>query len=125
MASDIATVEGCKMIVDETIKKFGKIDILINNAANGTFSLIREESYIEYFDKETELVLKSAIRMTNLCSAHLIASKGCVVNISSIASERPNSNISGYCISKAALDMFTKCASFELSPHGVRVNSIQ
>ena len=50
--------------------------------------------------------------------------KGSVVNLSSVAGMRPYANLAAYCVSKAAVDMYTRCAALDLAPHGVRVNAV-
>lgn len=62
--------------------------------------------------------------MTQLAVPHLIASKGNIVNISSVCGLRSFEGMLGYCMSKAALDQFTKCTALELIRKGVRVNSV-
>lgn len=62
--------------------------------------------------------------LTQLAVPHLIASKGNIVNVSSICGTRSFEDLLGYCMSKAALDQFTKCTALELIGKGVRVNSV-
>lgn len=62
--------------------------------------------------------------VTQCATQHLIASKGNIVNVSSVCGMRPFEGLLGYCMSKAALDQFTKCMALELIGKGVRVNSI-
>ena len=111
-------------IVDDTIKALGRVDILINNAG-WTFGMtpIFEQS-IENFQKTFDLNLKAAVVLTKLCLPYLRESKGNVVNVSSVGSVQNYDNLSFYCMSKAALDMFTKCLASEEGKNGIRVNSV-
>ena len=47
-----------------------------------------------------------------------------MVNLSSVAGTRPYAGLAAYCVSKAAVDMITRCAALDLAPHGVRVNAV-
>ncbi|XP_055923281.1 3-oxoacyl-[acyl-carrier-protein] reductase FabG-like [Eupeodes corollae] len=110
-------------IVNETIAEFGKIDILVNNAgitANGSIL----EADLQQLDNIFDTNFRSVFQLTKLVVPHLIKSKGNVVNVSSVAGLRSFPNFLSYCISKAALDQFTKCVALEMAPHGVRVNSV-
>ena len=62
--------------------------------------------------------------LTKLCLPYLRESKGNVINISSTGSVQNYNNLSFYCMSKAALDMFTKCLATEEGKNGIRVNSV-
>ncbi|CAB3398044.1 unnamed protein product [Caenorhabditis bovis] len=115
-------------IVKTTVDKFGKIDILVNNAGcvlsdeNGKMNL---EASVDTCRRTMDLNLHSVIELTQKCRPHLIASKGEVVNISSIAAgPHAFKDQAYYAMSKSALDQFTRCAAVELIAHGVRVNSV-
>ncbi|XP_055854756.1 3-oxoacyl-[acyl-carrier-protein] reductase FabG-like [Episyrphus balteatus] len=110
-------------IVNETLAEFGKIDVLVNNAgimANGSIL----EADLQQLDSVLDTNLRSVFQLTKLVLPHLIKTKGNVVNVSSVAGMRSFPNILSYCISKAALDQFTKCVALEMAPHNVRVNSV-
>ncbi len=64
------------------------------------------------------------INLTQACLPHLIAHKGNIVNVSSVTGTRSFPGVLSYCMSKAALDQFTKCVALELADKGVRVNSV-
>lgn len=102
-------------IITNTIKKFGKLDILINNAGiiakNGLVDLDIDE-----FDRIMNVNVRSAVVLTQLAIPYLEATKGNVVNVSSITGLRACSQLLAYSMSKAALNQFTKCAAVELGP---------
>ena len=54
--------------------------------------------------------------LTTTAIPYLEASKGCIINISSVWAKRPAPGASTYCVSKAALDMYTQCGALELAP---------
>lgn len=111
-------------IIDETIQHFGQLDVLINNAGivdnHGSLININMDS----FDRIWNTNLRSVIKLSKLAVPHLEQTKGNIVNISSIAGLRPVADVLAYCISKSALDQFTKCAALELASKGIRVNSV-
>lgn len=76
------------------------------------------------FDNVMNTNVRSVFHLTQLIAPHLIKTKGNIVNISSVAGIRANPGFVSYCMSKAALDQFTRCVALELAPKGVRVNSI-
>lgn len=106
-------------IVEETIKHFGQLDVLVNNAG-----IISQDNAIEAniseFDRVFDTNVRSVITLTKLCVPHLERTKGNVVNISSVAGSKAIPNIMSYSMSKAALDQFTKCASIDLADKGIR-----
>lgn len=110
-------------IVDETIKHFGKLNVLVNNAGISVHDSIYDMDITE-FDRVFDTNVRSIMILTQLCVPHLEATKGNIVNISSIASLKPLPGLTGYCTAKAALDQFTKCCALDLAPKSIRVNAI-
>lgn len=112
-----------KRIIDETVKQFGQIDVLVNNA--GVF---RVDSVVDFnvneYDKLMDINLRSAIVLTNLAVPYLEKTRGNVINVSSDSGITAYSNYMSYCVSKAGLDQFTKCAAIGLAEKKIRVNSI-
>lgn len=110
-------------IINDTVKHFGKLDVLVNNA--GIFGMDSVLDFdVNFFDSIINTNLKSAIILTKLAVPHLEKTKGNVVNISSVAGLRGFDVYTTYCISKAGLDQFTKCAALVLGKKGIRVNSV-
>lgn len=110
-------------IINETIAHFGRLDILVNNAG-----ILNTDSVVNFdaneFDRILNTNLRSAIILTHLAVPHLEKTKGNVINVSSIGSLRAFEMFTSYCISKAGLDQFTKCAAIALAAKGIRVNAI-
>jgi NAD(P)-dependent dehydrogenase (short-subunit alcohol dehydrogenase family) len=112
-------------LVAATTREFGRIDILVNNAATNIAqgpSLDMDEGQ---FDKMVEVNLKSTFRLMKLIAPGMCErGSGSIINIASIAGLRPQFHSLLYSMTKAALIMMTQSYAVELGPKGVRVNAI-
>ncbi|XP_018047391.1 PREDICTED: 3-oxoacyl-[acyl-carrier-protein] reductase FabG-like isoform X2 [Atta colombica] len=123
ITGDLANENDVKNIIDSTIKHYGKLDVLVNNAAIVKFGSIETPS-LEQYDNIFNVNVRSVFQLTTLAVPYLIKTKGNIVNVSSVAGLRPLKNNLPYCMSKAALDQFTRCVALELASRQVRVNSV-
>ena len=71
-----------------------------------------------------DINVRSVYDLTRIALPHLEKTKGTIINVSSVAGLRPYAGLTAYCVSKAAIDMMTRCLSFELAPRGIRVNAV-
>ncbi|CAO1297122.1 unnamed protein product [Diamesa tonsa] len=110
-------------IINKTIEKFGKLNVLVNNAGMGEGGDIQSTTMDQY-DRIMSTNVRSVFHLTQLAVPHLVATQGNIVNVSSVAGLRSFPGFLAYCMSKAALDQFTKCVALDLAPKNVRVNSI-
>lgn len=110
-------------IINQTVAKFGKLDVLVNNAGLGEAGDILTTT-LDQYDKVMNTNVRSVFHLTQLATPHLIKVQGNIVNVSSVAGPRQFPNILAYCMSKAAIDQFTKCVALELASKNVRVNAI-
>lgn len=123
VVADLTEDNDVENLVKQTIDEHGKIDVLVNNAGVMAMGGIKDAN-VEAYDKAMSTNMRAVYHLTNLCVPHLIQSKGCIVNVSSVLGSKVNTNCLPYNISKAALDHFTRCVALELAPDGVRVNSV-
>ncbi|KAK1132282.1 hypothetical protein K0M31_016402 [Melipona bicolor] len=110
-------------IVKSTIKHYGKLDVLVNNAGileNGSI----ENTSLEQYDRVFNTNVRSIYHLTMLAVPHIVETKGNIVNVSSVAGLRSFPGVLAYCMSKSALDQFTRCVALELAPKQVRVNAV-
>lgn len=121
IAGDVTT--DAESIINKTISHFGKLDVLVNCAGIARHTPF-VESNISLYDEMMNVNVRSAVLLSGLAVQHLEKTKGNIVNVSSIASLVVLKNMTFYCMSKAALDQFTKNISVELGPQGIRVNSV-
>ena len=122
--ANVSKPEEARKLVDYTIEKYGRIDVLINNAGIAESKLIIDITD-EDFDKMIKNNLYSAFYMSREASRYMIRDhKGCIINISSIYGISGGSCEVHYSISKAGIDGLTKSLAKELGPSNIRVNSI-
>ena len=127
--TDVTDRKDVEQMVQRTIEKFGRIDILINNAGIITRTSVtdmKEEDVGRMFDVN----LKGVILCSQAVARHMIEQKsGKIVNMGSSLSSRASvCNLSGggadYCASKAAVQAFTRSLAMELGPYGINVNAV-
>ena len=122
--ADISNYDEVKAVIDFTINKFKKIDLLINNAGIDLIKTINDTK-IEEFDKILKTNLYSAFYTSKEVSKYMINNKsGKIINISSIWGIIGASCEMAYSVSKAGLDAMTKSLAKELGPSNIQVNSI-
>ncbi len=122
--ADVSKREETKKLVEYTINKYGKIDILINNAGISEYKLFTDETD-EDWNKVINTNLYSAFIMCQEVTPNMINNKnGCIINISSIWGIVGASLEVLYSISKAGMNGLTKALAKELGPSNIRVNSI-
>lgn len=123
LVADVTAEADVIRIVEETVKQFGRIDVLVNNAGMLERGSIEDTSLGQY-DRVMNTNVRSIYHLTQLAVPHLIATKGNIVNVSSVNGMRSFPGVLAYNISKAAVDQFTQCVALELAAKGVRVNSV-
>ncbi|MBF6347559.1 glucose 1-dehydrogenase [Nocardia flavorosea] len=111
-------------LVTRVYEEFGKVDVLVNNAGMSPLYSNLEEISEALFDKVFDVNLKGAFRLTTLIAPRMAAAGGgSIINISSIASERPTLDDLPYAAAKAGLNILTKGFAQAYGP-AVRVNAI-
>jgi len=122
--ADIADSAQCRMMADETVKRHGRLDILINNAALQTNDSVVEAN-MKGYKRLMDVNAKGAALMMRACIKYLKQSPcGRIVNISSVHGKRPTDCDAVYSMSKGALQMLTREAAIEFGKYGITVNSI-
>ena len=122
--ADVSQREQVKGLVKFTIEKFGKIDILINNAGISQTRLFTDITD-EDWNNMLNVNLNSVFYMTQEVLPYMIHEKeGCIINISSIWGITGAACETHYSVAKAGVDAMTKSLAKELGPSNIRVNSI-
>lgn len=119
--TDDASVDAA---VAATTERFGVLHLAVNAAGTATAGPVTETPTAE-LQRVLDTNLVGAFRCLRAeARAMREAGGGSIVNVSSIAGALPHPWMSAYCVSKAGLDMLTRCAADELGEHGIRVNSV-
>ena len=116
---DVSSFKGAEKIIDFTLKSFGKIDILVNNAAKSTIGLFMDSS-----KEEIENILNTNLYLSKMAIPHMINKNGVILNISSMWGEVGASCEVLYSTSKGGINLFTKALAKEMAPSNIRVNAI-
>jgi NAD(P)-dependent dehydrogenase (short-subunit alcohol dehydrogenase family) len=123
--ADVRNDESVRKLVDQTVERFGSLDIAINNAGlegqSGPITEQTPESYAATFDTN---VLGVLLSLKHELRVMQVQGSGSIVNLSSTMGERGSPNMSLYVGSKHAVEGLTKSAALEAAPFGVRVNAV-
>lgn len=120
MVADVSSENDCRRFIETTIKFFGGVDILINNAGISMRALLKDAS-TDVIRKVMDINFFGAVYCTRYCLASIIERKGTIVGISSIAGYRGLPGRTAYSASKWALQGFLESLKTELLHEGVHV----
>lgn len=121
---DVSKLEDCENAVTQALEKFGKIDILINNAGITRDNLMLRMNEAD-FDSVIAVNLKGAWNMIKATTRSFLKQKsGRIINISSVVGMMGNAGQANYSASKAGLLGLTKSVAKEFAPRGITVNAI-
>lgn len=121
--ADVTAADAPARVVEAAVGRFGGVDALINAAGiigSGPLEGIDDEAW----DRMMDINTRAPFRLLRAATPHLVARRGAVVNVSSVAGLRAFPGILAYAVSKAAVDQLTRCAAIELASRGVRVNAV-
>ena len=117
--------ESIQSVVDHTIEKFDRVDVLVNNAAANPYYGPILNSEDSHWDKIFDVNVKGYFNFAKACSKTMIANNsGKIINVASIAAKTPLEGLGVYNISKAAVVMLTKVLAKELGEHNINVNTL-
>jgi glucose 1-dehydrogenase len=122
---DVASVADIQNLVDATVRAFGRLDVMINNAGMETRTSLLDTTE-QQFDQVMAVDLKSAFFGTQIAARQMIqqGGGGHIINISSVHEDWPMPGNIAYCLAKGGMRMLTRTAGVELAPHGVFVVSV-
>lgn len=118
---DVGIEDEIKQAVDKTLEKWGRIDVLINNAAMMTFKKIVDLTADEW-DMVMRVNVRSVFLFCKYCIPHI--NNGAVVNVSSVHAHETTANVIPYASSKGAMEAFVRGASQEYPSAQVRFNCV-
>ena len=124
IAADLASTKECQRVVDEAVKAFGRIDILVNNAAY-------QGKSVESLDEIDEERIERSFRVNVMAMFHIVRRAlphmkkgGAIINTSSIQAYQPTASILDYATTKGAIVTFTKGLAEEVIKKGIRANTV-
>jgi NAD(P)-dependent dehydrogenase (short-subunit alcohol dehydrogenase family) len=124
ITTDVARKQDATRLVDETVRAFGRVDIVVNNAMKmmpGKLEELTEDDW----DTTMNVGLRGAFLVSQAAARHMIVQQtGCFVNIASAAGLFPYNLVGAYSVAKAGLLMLTKLQAIEWGPYGIRANAI-
>jgi 2-dehydro-3-deoxy-D-gluconate 5-dehydrogenase len=124
IVTDLTVSEQIDNLVAETLREFGQIDILVNNAARSflrSLLELREDGWDKVFDTN----VKGAWLVSRAAAKAMIERKyGRIINITTVGAEKAEMGMGAYGCSKAALKMLTRCMAREWAPYGINVNAV-
>lgn len=124
LKADVSKFDQCENMVKQAIEKFGKIDVLINNAGITRDNLLMRMKE-EDFDSVINVNLKGVFNMTKNVVPYMMKKRnGKIVNISSVVGVAGNAGQSNYSASKAGIIGFTKSMAKELASRNINVNAV-
>ncbi len=121
--ADVTLVPDVERLVSATLGRFGRIDILINNAGTGEvggFLDLTRDQWRQVFSVNVDGVLN----VTRAALPHLIQSKGSIINVSSVAGIGGDRGLSFYNATKGAISNLTRSLAIEFAGKGVRINAV-
>jgi glucose 1-dehydrogenase len=120
--ADVSKIEDLRTLINEAVKAFGRVDIMINNAGVETRTSILDTTE-EQYDRVLNINLKSAFFGTQLAAQQMIkqGGGGRIINITSVHEDWPMPGNTAYCLTKGGMRMLTRTAGVELAPHNILV----
>jgi NAD(P)-dependent dehydrogenase (short-subunit alcohol dehydrogenase family) len=121
--ADVTTADAPDALVRAALDAFGGLSAIVNAAgiiASGTIESTGDVAW----DQMIDINLRAPFRLMRAAVPALTASRGAIVNVSSVTGLRAFPGVLAYCVSKAGLDQLTRCAALELATTGVRVNAV-
>jgi NAD(P)-dependent dehydrogenase (short-subunit alcohol dehydrogenase family) len=123
IVADVTAPAAPERIVEATLNAFDGITTLVNAAGiigSGSVETTTDDQWDEMMDINS----RAPFRLMRAAMPSLIASRGSVVNVSSVTGLRAFPGVLAYCVSKAAVDQLTRCAALEAAQKGVRINAV-
>jgi NAD(P)-dependent dehydrogenase (short-subunit alcohol dehydrogenase family) len=123
-SADLRDDESIRAAVDEAVRVFGGVDVLINNAGLAPEWTPVHETPDKVWEEVLDINLTGTFRVTRAALPHLIERKGAIVNVSSTSALKASNSVASYSAAKAGLIAFSRCVAAEYGWQGVRCNCV-
>jgi len=120
---DLSEPQHCQAVIDRAVREFGRIDVLVNNAAFQMTHEALEEITDEEWDYTFAVNIGAMFRLTRAAAGHMPAG-GSIINTTSVNSDQPSPTLLPYATTKGAIANFTAGLAQLLGPRGIRANSV-
>jgi 3-oxoacyl-[acyl-carrier protein] reductase len=126
VAADLGDEKDVARLFDETLRAFGTVDVLVNNAAWSDPQAHLLEMDASHWDAVIRSNLRSVFLCTNRVANILVdqGKRGSIVNLTSFGGARAHRNMAAYDTTKGGVEAFTRAAALDLGPFGIRVNAV-
>ena len=121
---DIGNIEAFAKLIEDTAAKYGRLDVLVNNAPTVIGGMIKDQSIEDWRANFGVCVEGVFIGVKAALKIMQPQGSGSIINISSVSSLRAGVAAGAYSAAKAAVNQFSMCAAMEAAPYGVRVNVV-
>jgi NAD(P)-dependent dehydrogenase (short-subunit alcohol dehydrogenase family) len=121
--TDVAVPASVEALVEQTLHRFGRINVLFNNAAIQVNKTV-EDTTVEEWNREIGINLGGVFLCSKLFMPHLRNTKGCILNMASVNGFFVEPLCAGYCATKGAIIALTKAMAIDHGKDGIRVNCI-
>jgi len=121
--TDVADPESVEDLVQQTLRSFGRINVLFNNAAIQVNKTV-EDTTVEEWNREISVNLGGVFLCSKFSLPHLRKTKGCIVNMASVNGFFVEPQCAGYCATKGGIIALTKAMAIDHGKEGIRVNCI-
>ena len=121
--TDVASPDSVKHLVEETLKTFGQVNVLFNDAAIQVNKTV-EDTTFEEWNREMAVNLGGIFLCSKYFLPHLRKTKGCIINMSSVNGFFVEPMCAGYCATKGGIIALTKAMAIDHGKEGIRVNCI-
>ncbi|MBN1341094.1 MAG: glucose 1-dehydrogenase [Phycisphaerae bacterium] len=125
VSADVGQPDGCRKAIDETVSRFGGLDVLFNNAAQTYLQKTVEETTVEEWDDCLNATLRSVFLMSKYAAPEMRkAGRGSIINCASVGAVTPWRGGAAYCAAKSGILALTKVLAIEYGPWHIRVNTL-
>jgi 3-oxoacyl-[acyl-carrier protein] reductase len=121
---DVTVEEQVRQMVDAVVHRYGRLDVLVNNAGLGGTATVLEMTD-EQWSRVLDVTLTGTFRCTRAALRHMVArGSGVIVNNASVIGWRAQEGQAHYAAAKAGVMALTRCSALEAARHGIRINAV-